>query len=221
MVFQNGLIIVACLKNVKIELIFGQFDFYSYICNMKINIKQRIKRLGITCSVDGKQFVRGIECVDLGLPSGTLWAKCNLGANSEIDYGKHYQFGYFKPYKETCKKFDLIDFGSINGWTVPTQDQFRELLENTERRWITINRVGGYKFTSKVDETKYVFFPTAGEFYSGNVTDVGIYGYYWSSSLHFIDVQNAYGLRFSRVTMYWQHYDNRRVGRSLRLVFNG
>jgi hypothetical protein len=188
---------------------------------MKINIEQRIKRLGITCSVNGKQFVRGIECVDLGLPSGTLWAKCNLGANSEIDYGNYYQFGYFKPYKETCKKFDLIDFGSINGWTVPTQDQFRELVENTERRWITINRVGGYKFTSKVDKTKYVFFPAAGFCYGGCVGNVGSYGGYWSSSLLSIDVQLAYLLSFNSGTVNWPNYGySRRVGRSLRLVLN-
>lgn len=33
------------------------------------------------------------EYVDLGLPSGTLWAKMNVGANSETDYGDYYQYG--------------------------------------------------------------------------------------------------------------------------------
>lgn len=32
------------------------------------------------------------EYVDLGLPSGTLWAKCNLGAEKETDFGKFYQW---------------------------------------------------------------------------------------------------------------------------------
>lgn len=31
------------------------------------------------------------EYVDLGLPSGLLWATCNLGAESETDYGLYYQ----------------------------------------------------------------------------------------------------------------------------------
>ncbi len=31
--------------------------------------------------------------VDLGLPSGTLWAKCNLGAQHEWESGKYYQWG--------------------------------------------------------------------------------------------------------------------------------
>ena len=31
-------------------------------------------------------FNTSYEYVDLGLPSGTLWAKCNVGASSETDY---------------------------------------------------------------------------------------------------------------------------------------
>lgn len=33
------------------------------------------------------------DFVDLGLPSGTLWMKCNIGANSETDYGLYFQWG--------------------------------------------------------------------------------------------------------------------------------
>jgi len=35
----------------------------------------------------------GHEYVDLGLPSGTLWAKCNVGAETETDYGLYFQWG--------------------------------------------------------------------------------------------------------------------------------
>ena len=35
----------------------------------------------------------GIEWVDLGLPSGTYWAKCNLGATSESGYGDYFMWG--------------------------------------------------------------------------------------------------------------------------------
>ena len=31
--------------------------------------------------------------VDLGLPSGTLWATMNVGATSETDYGNYYMYG--------------------------------------------------------------------------------------------------------------------------------
>lgn len=33
------------------------------------------------------------EYVDLGLPSGTLWATCNVGATSPEDYGDYYAWG--------------------------------------------------------------------------------------------------------------------------------
>ena len=33
------------------------------------------------------------EYVDLGLPSGLKWAKCNVGAETETDYGYYFQWG--------------------------------------------------------------------------------------------------------------------------------
>ena len=35
----------------------------------------------------------GHEYVDLGLPSGTLWATCNIGANSPEEYGYYFAWG--------------------------------------------------------------------------------------------------------------------------------
>ena len=37
------------------------------------------------------------EWVDLGLPSGTFWAKCNLGATTETAYGNYYMWGSTMP----------------------------------------------------------------------------------------------------------------------------
>ena len=39
----------------------------------------------------------GHEYVDLGLPSGTLWATCNLGANSPEQYGDYFAWGETAP----------------------------------------------------------------------------------------------------------------------------
>lgn len=38
-------------------------------------------------------FENGHEYVDLGLPSGTLWAKCNVGATSPEQAGGYYSWG--------------------------------------------------------------------------------------------------------------------------------
>ena len=35
--------------------------------------------------------------VDLGLPSGLKWAKCNVGAETETDYGNYYMWGSTEP----------------------------------------------------------------------------------------------------------------------------
>ncbi|MBR4166926.1 MAG: Ig-like domain-containing protein [Bacteroidales bacterium] len=41
------------------------------------------------------------EAVDLGLPSGLLWASCNLGASKPEEYGDYFAWGETEPYYET------------------------------------------------------------------------------------------------------------------------
>lgn len=40
------------------------------------------------------------QYVDLGLPSGLKWAKCNVGAEKETDYGYYFQWGETTPYTD-------------------------------------------------------------------------------------------------------------------------
>ena len=49
-------------------------------------------------SIDGRDYV------DLGLPSGTLWATCNVGASSPEDYGYYFAWGETEPYDENGGK---------------------------------------------------------------------------------------------------------------------
>ena len=46
------------------------------------------------CHADTKEY----EYVDLGLPSGLKWAKCNVGAKTETDYGDYFQWGEIEPH---------------------------------------------------------------------------------------------------------------------------
>ena len=41
------------------------------------------------------------EYVDLGLPSGLKWAKCNVGAENETEYGDYFMWGSTIPNNET------------------------------------------------------------------------------------------------------------------------
>ena len=62
----------------------------------------------------------GYDYVDLGLPSGTLWATCNVGASSPSDFGLYFQWGDIKGYpKEQVgkdKQFNCDEYKfSIDG----------------------------------------------------------------------------------------------------------
>lgn len=61
----------------------------------------------------------GHAYVDLGLPSGTLWATMNVGANSPTDYGLYFAWGETQGYTSgtriECSNFykSTIDFTKI------------------------------------------------------------------------------------------------------------
>ena len=62
----------------------------------------------------------GFDYVDLNLPSGTLWATCNVGANKPSDGGLYFQWGDIKGYTKKQvgkdKIFTWNDYKfSING----------------------------------------------------------------------------------------------------------
>lgn len=52
-----------------------------------------------TVVVDESNMLNGYEYVDLGLPSGTKWAKHNIGAESMLDCGDFFAWGDIKGYK--------------------------------------------------------------------------------------------------------------------------
>lgn len=55
----------------------------------------------------------GHEYVDLGLPSGTLWATCNVGASKPEDYGNYYAWG--ETGTKSAYKWDTYKYGNGYG----------------------------------------------------------------------------------------------------------
>ena len=53
------------------------------------------------------------DWVDLGLPSGVLWAKCDLGANAPEEYGNYYAWGEISP-KEVYN-WNTYRYGTADG----------------------------------------------------------------------------------------------------------
>lgn len=51
----------------------------------------------VTVYSDKSGIINGREYVDLDLPSGTLWATCNIGASNPEDFGDYYAWGETTP----------------------------------------------------------------------------------------------------------------------------
>ncbi len=61
-------------------------------------IAQFCNQCGNKLSTDGgEKTINGHTCIDLGLPSGTLWATCNVGANRPEEYGNAFAWGEIEP----------------------------------------------------------------------------------------------------------------------------
>ena len=157
--------------------------------------------------------------VDMGLPSGTLWAAGNIGAELPWETGKYFAWGETVGYTAAdvtagVRAFDKASYtaswisedltleedaaqANLGGdWRMPTKDQFQELIDNCNVVW-TANYggtgVAGRVFTSKTNGNS-VFFPTAGYCDNSYVDNVGSYGDYWSASWY--DSSNAWYLDF-------------------------
>ncbi len=158
----------------------------------------------------------GHDYVDLGLPSGTLWATCNVGANSPEEYGDYFAWGETTTkrawdnyrYEDDCSnktKYTNSDglttlqssddaatanWGS--GWRMPTYDELNELKNNCTVTWTTQNGVNGRLFTGSNGNS--IFLPAAGGRDDSELLGGGSYGHYWSSSLGSGDPDSARNL---------------------------
>ncbi len=152
----------------------------------------------------------GLELVDLGLPSGTLWAATNLGASAETEYGTMYAWGEtrtkssfayntYDPLGNGTQQYDnlgtniqgsLYDaatatYGGVFG--IPTREQIQELYENCSMTNITINGVYGYLYTgTKAGYTnKSIFIP------SNNIWTSNVNGSATNSSAYYYSPGNT------------------------------
>ena len=142
--------------------------------------------------------------VDLGLPSGTRWALCNVGANKPEEFGDHYAWGE----TEVKDRYDWVDlscWGKERGlfhdlsmsigqsdrdvawvkwgcnWQMPTLGQMEELLHSCDFVWTKLNGVPGGKFTSKINGNS-IFLPAAGYHWFDLHGCAGTNGSYWTST---------------------------------------
>ena len=107
------------------------------------------------------------DCVDLGLPSGLLWAKSNMGTTDPTEIGDYYAWGEtstkrkyyistYKYYKTTISKIlEILKYSEKDwktvldpeddaarailgvGYRIPTQEDWQELLDNCKWEAVT------------------------------------------------------------------------------------
>lgn len=141
--------------------------------------------------------INGHQFVDLGLPSGLLWARTNIGAPFSSDDGDYFAWGETEPksyyawstykwwgddnitkYNPTDKKttLDSEDDAATVNWGIPCRmpdsSEFEELYNKCDWSWKSnCNGTSGYIVTGPNGNT--IFFP-----------DNGSEGYYWSRSVY-------------------------------------
>ncbi len=145
---------------------------------------------------DNSRMEQGHAAIDLGLPSGILWAICNVGANSPEKFGNYFAWGETRPkssYTEDNYSYSgnpdvlplSVDAAHVNwggAWRMPTADEFRELLSYENCTWTvtTQSNVNGYRVTSKTNGNS-IFIPKAGKRDGSTIYSLDNL-YYWSSS---------------------------------------
>lgn len=141
------------------------------------------------------------EYVDLGLPSGTLWATCNVGAEKSEEYGKLLQ------YDDAIDKYEL-----------PTLDQIKELIEFCDWKYVSYKGVNGCLVIGTTG--KSIFLPSAGCHTGTSFYYEGLWGYYWSRTLSTNNPHHAYYLHFDWNHIGTSYVNSRYNGQSVRPVKN-
>lgn len=223
--------------------------------NMTLSVYSTDGWTKYVANIEGKEFIAGGACtittnlvwgdrdyVDLGLPSGTLWATCNVGAENPEDAGFYYAWGEIEPknsyssgnykwYNGSTTVFskysdydDLylsddaayVNWGS--NWRMPYYDELDELIDsrNTTTEVTTQNGVKGLKITS-VSNGNSIFLPVAGYVNGSSTVGGGVNGYYWSASAYDNGRVSYLTISNNSVSL---GYCSRYMGQSIRPVRN-
>ena len=137
-----------------------------------------------------------VEAVDLGLPSGTRWASCNVGATKPEEFGGYFAWGETEAkieYLLENYKYKDVDLGNDicgtpydvahvkwgKNWRMPTLKEIEELVDNCTYTVTELNFVQVMKMTGPNGNSIYL--PFTGYMDGTECTSIGHgSGYYWS-----------------------------------------
>ena len=221
---------------VTASISFGNHKVYA----MRGNDKTQVMSFSVTTSTANNSTVSlnfvyeiaGHEYVDLGLPSGLLWATCNVGARRPEDEGSKFGWGEIKPsnngnYGEIktqgkdrswLKRNSYIDGNDIltmqydaarsnwgSTWRMPTSEEICELIDNTTTTLTTRNGMKCMVFRSKRNNNS-IYLPVN---YSSSSDNDYYYGSILSSTFGGGDSSSAYwSFAYSKFDCHleWMYY---------------
>lgn len=213
-----------------------------------VNGDEAVNVNDVTALVDfilGKRVINGHEFVDLGLPSGTLWATQNMGASSPEQAGDYYAWGELEPKnKYSWGTYTLCDgtYTTLNKYCTNVSygkvDNMVQLMLEDDAAY---QQWGGLWRLPTMEQAKelksyctwvkdasrggYVltgpngntlFMPLTGYMEGSNVYSTTSAGYFWTSTLAGSYSYNAYCLVFEQSS-----FDKnvlRNCGRTIRPV---
>lgn len=217
--------------------------YYKNLQNADVNLDGQLNSADVVMVynkiIDGQtNSHNNHEYVDLGLPSGTLWATCNLGATTPEQVGDYFAWGenILVSYKVSgiFNKFEFtknsylpgvtISFGDLpvdksplailyrwgGKWNLPTGDQANELYSNCTTNIVTVNGVRCVELTSKMNGNKIIF-PCGGYIDGTKPTDKTV-PYYWTSTT--VGEDDAFVMQFTSNYSYKAKY----IGMPMRAV---
>ncbi|MCQ2129064.1 MAG: leucine-rich repeat protein [Bacteroidaceae bacterium] len=185
------------------------------------------------------------HAIDMGLPSGTKWCCCNVGATTPEGYGGYYAWGetseksvydlqtyaYWRDQNENGfvddgdwanigtdiagTQYDVAHVSMGGSWRMPSHVQQMELVNNCIGTWTTQDGVNGISVIGK--NGGQIFLPAAGYRQNEWLGDVGVYSLYWSSSLDPRYYSIPHVLYFYSGFWGWDYFE-RLVGLSVRAV---
>ena len=183
--------------------------------------------------------INGYKFVDLGLPSGTLWAETNIGASTPYEDGDYFAWGEIKTkssYTESNYKYWGSKYNSTDGKTsltasddaatakwgagcrIPSTAELKELKSKCSWSWKSnYNGTSGYLVTGPNGNS--IFLPAAGMCDDEELEFHGTEGNYWSCQPYSEDKYYAHLLSFGRNDMDILGSD-RYLGFSIRPVAN-
>ena len=228
---------------------FGEMARVSISREVVIN-RTHMKRVALaykTMAKDSYYIYGGHKFIDLGLPSGLLWAETNVGADNYYDYGGYYAWGEtetrsdgygkqssYSKYNDDDEKtvLELADDAAAANWgtycRMPSKAEWKELHDSCS---IGSNaKKYGRTYVGKNGNS--IFLPPGGFGIDKNINSSLYEGYYWCRDLAYApDYPNVFVFNsdynsdatYTRIGFEdeddaEEHYDYRYKGYSIRPV---